>query len=208
MIGDTNKTHDPVIRLSCYPLILASASLRRVQLLKQIHITPAEIIPADIDETPITVNGKPETPKQCAQRLALEKARSVHKEGHFTLGADTVVNMGTRMLPKTETADEARKCLEKLSGRRHHVIGGIALITPNGKEITRTVDTVVKFKRLHKTEIDAYINTNEWQGVAGGYAIQGYAAAFIAFMRGSYSNVVGLSLYDTMALLKGNGFSS
>lgn len=185
-------------------LILASASPRRVQLLNQIHITPDHIIPADIDESPV----KDETPKRCAERLALEKTRAVHKDGHYTLGADTIVNMGTRMLPKTETEGEARDCLNKLSGRRHHVIGGIALITPEGKEIMRTVDTVVKFKRLHTTEIDRYIATQEWQGVAGGYAIQGYASAFVAFIRGSYSNIVGLSLYDTRAMLEGNGYAS
>ncbi len=183
-------------------LILASASPRRLDLLKQIHITPHDIIAADIDETPL----KNETPKDCAVRLARAKAKAVHKEGCFTLGADTLVCMGTRMLPKTETKEEARECLEMLSDRRHHVLGGIALITPEGNELTKFADTVVQFKRLSAAEINEYLDSNEWQGVAGGYAIQGLAASYIKSIRGSYSNVVGLSLYDTMNLLKGNGF--
>ncbi|MDB2683151.1 Maf family nucleotide pyrophosphatase [Alphaproteobacteria bacterium] len=183
-------------------LILASASPRRASLLKQIHITPDEISAADIDESEL----KGEKPKDCAQRLALQKAKAVHKPSHFTLGADTIVAVGTRMLPKTETPEQAQQCLKMLSGRRHHVIGGIALITPDNKEITRTVDTVVQFKQLTPTEINDYLESKEWQGIAGGYAIQGLAASFIKSLRGSYSNVVGLSLYDTMNMLKGNGF--
>jgi septum formation protein len=183
-------------------LILASASPRRAQLLKQIGITPDQIIPADIDETEL----KGETPKQCAVRLALSKAKAVHQDGHFTLGADTIVAMGARMLPKTETEDSARNCLGKLSGRRHHVIGGIALITPEGKEITRHHDTMVQMKRLSDKDIDTYIATNEWNGVAGGYAIQGFAAVFIKTIHGSHSNVVGLSISDVFTMLDGNGF--
>lgn len=183
-------------------LILASASPRRLDLLKSIRITPDQVISADIDETPL----KDEKPRDCAARLAVEKARAVHKEGCFTLGADTIVCLGTRMLPKTETVEEARECLKKLSGRRHRVIGGIALITPAGKPITRAVETHVQFKRLTRQEIETYLQTKEFQGVAGGYAIQGYAAAFVKSIRGSHSNIVGLSLHDTYAMLTGNGF--
>ena len=187
-------------------LILASASPRRVQLLGQVGIKPSEVIPADIDETP---QGK-ELPRDLAKRLALEKARAVRKahQDSYILAADTVVSAGRRILPKTESVEEARACLTMLSGRRHHVYGGIALITPEGKEISRLCDTTVQFKRLHPSEIDLYLANGEWNGVAGGYAIQGLAAAFVKFIRGSYSNVVGLSLYDTMQMLSGNGFNT
>lgn len=185
-------------------LILASASPRRVDLLAQIGIQPADIIPADIDETEF----KGELPRDLALRLATEKAQAIAKDHKdcFTLGADTVVACGRRILPKTETEDETRKCLTLLSGRRHHVYGGIALIAPDGKVITRLCDTVVQFKRLSSQEIETYIKSNEWKGVAGGYAIQGLAGAYIKSLRGSYSNVVGLSLYDTMNILHGAGF--
>lgn len=185
-------------------LILASASPRRVDLLKQVNIIPDEIIPADIDET----EAKGETPRALAQRLALEKAQTVatnHSDA-YVLGADTVVACGRRILPKTEDLDSARACLKLLSGRRHHVYGGIALVMPSGKAITRLSDTVVQFKRLSSHDIDTYLQTKQWQGVAGGYAIQSYAAGFIKFISGSYSNVVGLSLYDTMIMLEGNSF--
>ncbi len=184
-------------------LVLASASPRRLDLLKQIHIVPDSVVTADIDEACL----KGEKPRACAERLAMGKARAVHTEGQFTLAADTIVACGVRMLPKTETLEEARACLELLSGRRHHVYGGIALITPDGRLVSRCVDTVVQFKRLTRAEIDFYLETGEWNGVAGGYAIQGYAAAFIKSLRGSYSNVVGLSLHETLGLLSGNGFS-
>lgn len=185
-------------------LILASASPRRIELLTQIGITPDEVIPADIDETPI----KKELPRDLALRLATEKARGVaakHKDT-YVLAADTVVGVGRRILDKAENESYTRQCLEKLSGRRHRVYGGVALITPDGKEVNRTVDTVVQFKRLEHKEIESYIAGKEWDGKAGGYAIQGTAASFIKYIRGSYSNVVGLSLYDTMQMLKGVGF--
>lgn len=184
------------------PFILASASPRRLDLLNQIGIMPDAIRPADIDETAL----KGEKPGDCALRLAAEKARAVHKEGHFTLGADTLVACGRKMLPKTEKESEARECLQLLSGRRHHVYGGIALITPEGKIKTRLCYTLAQFKRLEESEIKAYLESGEWKGVAGGYAIQGRASAFIKFLSGSHSNVVGLSLYDTMQMLKGSGF--
>ncbi|MBI1301706.1 MAG: septum formation protein Maf [Alphaproteobacteria bacterium] len=187
-----------------HPLILASASPRRKDLLAQIGIIPNEIIPADIDES---VKPK-EHPRDLAKRLAQEKAEHIRKThaDSFILAADTVVGCGRDILPKTEKEDEARACLEKLSGRRHHVYGGICVITPAGKIITRVCDTIVKFKRLTKEEIGTYLASEEWRGKAGGYAIQGLAATYISDMQGSYSNVVGLSLYDIMNILNGNGF--
>lgn len=185
-------------------LILASASPRRVQLLEQVGITPDDIIPADIDETPL----ERELPRDLAQRLAIGKAQAIaaeHKDT-FILAADTVVGCGRRILDKAEDETYARKCLEQLSGRRHHVYGGIALITPDGKTVKRLVDTVVQFKRLTENDIESYIKSNEWDGKAGGYAIQGLAESYIKFIRGSYSNVVGLSLYDTIQILSGAGF--
>lgn len=186
------------------PLILASASPRRVQLLAQVGITPAHIIPADIDETPL----RDELPRNLALRLAQGKAEAVAKDnaGSFILAADTVVACGRRVLPKAETLDEAQKCLKLLSGRRHHVYGGICIITPDGVARTRLCDTIVKFKTLSRQEIDTYLQSGEWQGKAGGYAIQGLAASYISFLQGSYSNVVGLSVYDIMQMLNGHGF--
>lgn len=185
-------------------LILASASPRRVDLLKQIGITPDDICPADIDESPL----KKEHPKDLALRLAIGKGEAVAKQfsGAYILSADTTVACGTRLLDKAEDEAYARKCMEMLSGRRHHVYGGIALITPDGKTLSRLVDTVVQFKRLSKEEIESYIASGEWNGKAGGYGIQGLAATYIKFLRGSYSNVVGLSLYETAAMLKGAGY--
>lgn len=185
-------------------LILASASPRRLALLEQVKIKPDKVIPAAIDETPL----KGELPQELALRLALAKARAVsenHKDA-FVLGADTVVACGRRILPKTENEQEAKECLALLSRRRHHVYGGIALITPEGKEITRLCDTVVQFKKLSSAEIAQYLESREWQGVAGGYAIQGMAAGYIKSLRGSYSNVVGLSLYDIIQIFEGAGF--
>lgn len=186
------------------PLILASASPRRKDLLSQIKITPDHIIPADICEDPL----KGEKPPQTVKRLALEKARKIahDHQGAFVLGADTIVACGHRELPKAETTDQALTCLKMLSGRRHSVLGGIALITPSGKEISRVVKTSVQFKRLNSGEINTYIESREWEGKAGGYAIQGICAAYIKSISGSYSNVVGLSLYDVRHMLIGNGF--
>lgn len=187
-------------------LILASASPRRTDLLKQVHITPDKIIAAEIDESPL----KNEAPRDLAMRLAAAKAEAVQKKNPvaFILAADTVVACGRRILPKAENEKEARECLKLLSGRRHHVLGGIALITPHGKLLQKLSDTVVQFKTLTREEIETYIISKEWQGKAGGYAIQGLAAAFIKSIRGSYSNVVGLSVYDTVKLLGGAGYSA
>jgi septum formation protein len=185
-------------------LVLASASPRRRELLSQIGVTPAAIDPADIDETP-----KPrETPAAYARRIALAKARPVaarHRDS-FVLAADTVVACGRRLLPKAEDAATARRCLLLLSGRRHRVIGGIAVIAPDGRETLRVVTTQVAFKRLTPDEIEAYIASGEWRGKAGGYAIQGRAAMLIPWIGGSYTNVVGLSLSDSAAMLRGLGF--
>ncbi len=185
-------------------IILASASPRRLDLLDQINITPTQTIPADIDESPI----KGEHPRDLALRLAHGKAEKIAQThtGCFIIAADTVVACGRRELPKAENKEQARQCLTLLSGRRHHVYGGISVITDSNKIITRLVDTVVTFKQLTTEEIDIYIQSGEWEGKAGGYAIQGLAAGYISFMQGSYSNVVGLSLYDTLQILRGNGF--
>lgn len=185
-------------------LILASASPRRLDLLKQVGITPDEVLPADIDESAL----KGELPADLALRLAVSKAQTIAKThpDAFILAADTVVGAGRKVLDKAEDEKYARHCLETLSGRRHHVYGGIALITPKGQIIKRCVDTLVQFKRLSRDEVETYIKSGEWDGKAGGYAIQGSAEMFIKFIRGSYSNVVGLSLYDIMKILDGAGF--
>jgi septum formation protein len=182
------------------PLVLASASPRRLELLRQIGIEPVKIDPADTDETP----QRDEPPRAYAERMARAKLAVVaprHPQA-LVLAADSVVAVGRRILPKAETKDEAIRCLKLLSGRRHKVLGGLALAVPGGKVRTRLVETVVRFKRLEPKEIEAYLASGEWQGKAGGYAIQGRAAEFVAFISGSYSNVVGLPLFETAALLR------
>ena len=185
-------------------LVLASASPRRKQLLEQIGLIPNAISPADIDETPL----KGELPHDHALRLAKEKGEAINDKypDHFILSADTVVACGRHILPKAETIAQAEECLKLLSGRRHHVYGGICIITDQGKVITRLCDTLVKFKQLSNKDINHYLQSGEWEGKAGGYAIQGLAASYISHLQGSYSNVVGLSLYDIMQILEGNGF--
>ena len=185
-------------------LILASASPRRLDLLGQIGIRPDAVDPADIDES----LQKGELPGPHALRLACAKARAVaaRHAGAFVLGADTVVACGRRALPKAEDEAVARRCLEFLSGRRHRVHGGVALIDPAGRLGERSVETVVAFKRLSEAEIAAYLTSGEWHGKAGGYAIQGRAARFVRWLSGSYSNVVGLPLFETASLLDGHGF--
>lgn len=184
--------------------VLASASPRRAALLAQVGVTPADILPADIDETPQAR----ELPRKYAARMALEKARTAQAGGAagcIVLAADTVVACGRRILPKAETADQARACLALLSGRRHRVHGGICVLGPDGRVWERLVTTVVQIKRLSAAEVDAYLATDDWQGKAGGYAIQGRAAAFVTAVGGSYTNVVGLSLPETLALLRAAG---
>jgi septum formation protein len=184
--------------------VLASASPRRLDLLRQLGLVPAAIDAAGIDETPL----RRELPGPHALRLARAKAEAVapRHPGAFVLAADTVVAMGRRILPKAETEAEARACLEALSGRRHRVLGGIAVITPDGRRAERLVTTVVRLRRLDRSEIAAYLASGEWRGKAGGYAIQGLAAAFIPFIGGSHSNVVGLALAETASLLAGLGY--
>lgn len=184
-------------------LILASASPRRLDLLRQIGIIPGAVDPAELDETPL----KGETPLPHAARLAEGKARAVaaRHPGKWILAADTVVACGRRILPKAEDERTARRCLDLLSGKRHRVHGGVALLSPEGKLHARAVTTIVAFKRLDHAELEAYVASGEWHGKAGGYAIQGLAAIFARQLIGSYSNVVGLPLFETAALLKGAG---
>jgi septum formation protein len=184
-------------------LILASASPRRVKMLDQIGIVADQIIPAHIDETP----QKSELPSQLAKRLGAGKAMAVAvaHPGACILSCDTVVAVGRRILDKAESEDDARRCLKLLSGRRHRVYGGLTLIDPNGKINNRLVTTSVIFKRFEGSEIDAYVDCGEWHGKAGGYAIQGRAGAFARKIIGSYSNIVGLPLFETTMLLKGAG---
>lgn len=174
-----------------------------MDLLKQIGITPDAVDPADVDETPQAG----ELPAPHAARLAEAKARVVaaRHPGVFVLAADTVVACGRRILPKAESERDARFCLNLLSGRRHRVHGGICLIGPDGRISRKTVTTIVTFKLLEAAEIDAYIAGGEWHGKAGGYAIQGFAAAYVRQIVGSYSNVVGLPLYETRSMLTGQG---
>jgi septum formation protein len=185
-------------------LILASASPRRRDLLAQIGVTISAIDPADIDETPL----KGELPSPHAQRLARAKAEAVaaRHPGCFVLAADTVVACGRRILPKAETLEQAKECLDLLSGRRHRVLGGVCLIAPDGRRSERVVTTQVTFSRLDTVETAAYLESGEWQGKAGGYAIQGKAAVFVRWIGGSYSNVVGLPLQESYAMLRGLGY--
>lgn len=184
-------------------LILASASPRRLDLLAQIGIVPDAVIAADVDESP--ANG--ELPGPLARRLAVMKAQAVslgHPES-FVLAADTVVACGRRALGKPETEQQAASFLRILSGRRHRVYGGVALISPNGETSTRLVMTGVQMKRLSNAELDDYLASDEWRGKAGGYAIQGRAGAFIKRINGSYPNVVGLPLMEVADLLRAHG---
>ncbi len=186
-------------------LVLASASPRRRELLAQLGLEPDAIDPAVVDESP----ARHELPRSMARRLAQAKAAAValRHPRSFVIAADTVVACGRRILPKAESEAEARACLELLSGRRHRVWGGIAVAAPGGRMASDVVCTVVAFKRLTDAEIGSYLAGGEWHGKAGGYAIQGRAAAFIRHIEGSYSNVVGLPLFETTMLLRGLGFA-
>ena len=188
------------------PLILASASPRRVELLAQIGVTPDHILPAHVDEVPL----KDERPIDMARRLAEAKARAVQQEIHkdhpnaCIIGADTVVAVGRRILGKAEDEAEARRYLNLLSGRSHRVIGGLAILSPAGSVI-KAITTKVAFKRLGADEIDGYLASEEWHDKAGAYAIQGRAGAFVKSINGSYANVVGLAVHDVANALKGLG---
>ncbi len=183
-------------------LVLASASPRRLALLAQIGITPARVHPTEIDETP----RRRELPRPHAERLAGAKADAVDAPGCFILAADTVVAAGRRILPKAETEAQAHACLTLLSGRRHRVMTAVVLRAPDGRRVQRLAESVVGLARLTPGQLRAYLDSGEWQGKAGGYAIQGSAASFIRFISGSYSNVVGLPLFETAQLLRGLGW--
>jgi septum formation protein len=191
-------------------LILASGSPRRVELLRQAGLEAARLMPMDIDESP----RKSEHPRSLARRLSAEKAEAafatlkgdVAWQGSYILAADTVVAVGRRILPKAEYVDEATAALHLLSGRGHWVYTGICLITPDRKQRQKVVETKVRFKRLSGHDIEGYLASGQWRGKAGAYAIQGLAGAFVQKLVGSYSNVVGLPLYETMLLLQGEGF--
>lgn len=190
--------------MSAPQLVLASASPRRIALLAQIGITPAAIIRPTIDEAA----ERGEKPRTLAFRLARAKTAAVIMDypEQFVLAADTVVAAGRRILPKTEDAGAARAALLLLSGRRHRVITVVVLAAPDGRRAERICETVVAFVRLSSEQIAAYLESGEWRGKAGGYAIQGRAAAFVRFLSGSYSNVVGLPLFETAQLLRGFGW--
>ncbi|MBD20863.1 MAG: septum formation protein Maf [Rhodospirillaceae bacterium] len=185
-------------------LVLASASIRRLHLLEQIGVSPVLIDPADIKETPINK----ESPKDLAQRLAKDKMKVVAKRNHgrWIISADTVVACGKRILPKPADHSETSQFLNLLSGRRHRVISFVCVLDPNGNLAGRSVTTVVLFKRLNIDEVKFYLSTKEWKGKAGGYAIQGQAARFVKSINGSYSNVVGLPIFETYEMLVGLGF--
>jgi septum formation protein len=191
-------------------LVLASGSPRRLQLLNQAGLEPDALEPAEIDETP----ERGELPRTLVVRLAREKALAVVSrvrnqddlKGAYILAADTTVAVGRRILPKPELLEDANACLRMLSGRTHRVYSGLALIGPNDKVRTRLVETRVRFKRLSNEDLESYLASGEWRGKAGGYAIQGLAGSFVVKLVGSYPNVVGLPLYETVQLLAGEGY--
>lgn len=191
-------------------LVLASGSPRRLALINQAGIEPEALRPADLDETPL----RGELPRAYANRLARAKAEAALEtvrsddelKGAYILSADTVVAVGRRILPKAELLDEAAQCLRLLSGRNHRVHSAVCLVTPKEAFRQRLVETRVRFKRLSEEDIDTYLASGEWRGKAGGYAAQGIAGSFIVKLVGSYTNVVGLPLYETTTLLLGEGY--
>lgn len=191
-------------------LVLASGSARRVELLEQAGVAPDRLLPTNLDETPL----KSEHPRSLARRLSREKAEKAWghlrtEEAHhdaYVLAADTVVSVGRLILPKPELMEEASQCLRLLSGRNHKVYTGLCLITPKGKIRQKIAETRVRFKRITSEEREAYLGSGEWRDKAGGYAIQGLAGTFVVRLVGSYSNVVGLPLYETVTLLGGEGY--
>ena len=185
-------------------LILASASPRRLDLLARIGVVPDAVMPADIDESV----PKGELPRDHALRLAREKAEAVAASNPdaVVLAADTVVAVGRRILPKVEDEETLRACMKLLSGRRHRVMTGVALVAPGQTLRTRLVETMIAMKSLSPEEIDFYAAHGEWRGKAGGYALQGYGEVYVRHIAGSYSNVVGLPLAETRTLLKAAGY--
>ena len=192
-------------------LVLASGSPRRLALLEQAGIVPDFLQPAEIDEAP----QRHELPRTLANRLARTKAevalrvakRDEDKDGAYIVTADTVVAVGRRALPKAEFLDEAEACLRLLSGRTHRVYTSVCVVSPLEIIRQRLVETRVRFKRLSSEEVEAYLASGEWRGKAGGYAVQGLAGTFVVKLVGSYSNVVGLPLYETVSMLSGEGYS-
>ena len=185
-------------------LVLASASPRRLDLLARIGVTPDAVVPADVDESV----PRGELRRDHALRLAREKAQAVaarHPQD-LVLAADTVVAVGRRILPKVEDEATLRACMRLLSGRRHRVLTGVALVIPGGGVRERLVETMIAMKRLTDEEIAYYASHGEWRGKAGGYALQGYGEVYVRHIAGSYSNVVGLPLAETRVLLKSAGY--
>ena len=191
-------------------LVLASGSPRRLALLQQAGLEPDALLPADIDETPL----KSETPRELVRRLARTKAEVARRtartreelEGAFVVAADTVVSVGRRILPKAEVVEEAAACLRLLSGRTHRVYTAVCVVTPRDAVRERLVESRVRFKRLSREDMEGYLASGQWRGKAGGYAIQGLAGTFVVKLVGSYPNLVGLPLYETISLLDGEGF--
>ena len=191
-------------------LVLASGSPRRLALLNQLGVEPDRIMPSTVDETP----KRNELPRNLARRLSLEKVQAAlatmksepEQTESLVLAADTVVSVGRRILPKAEMIEEAATCLTLLSGRSHRVYTGLALATAKGHIRRRLIETRVRFKRLSREDVESYLASGEWRGKAGGYAVQGFAGAFVVKLNGSYSNVVGLPLYEVMTLLTGEGY--
>jgi septum formation protein len=185
-------------------LVLASASPRRLDLLRQVGVEPDRVLAADIDETPL----RDETPPQLALRLAVGKAKAGGEQAPeaYVIGADTVVAVGRRILGKPRDEADARRMIALLQGRAHRVLTGVAVRAPDGRLSSRLSETRLRFKRLPTAQIEAFLQTGEWRGVAGGYRIQGRAAGFTLELQGSYSGVVGLPLYETLALLEGLGY--
>jgi len=200
-VSEGNLVLHPPIGTS---LILASASPRRRCLLEQLGIRNYRVEPPDIEESV----RKKEKPKHYAMRMARKKAQIMagKYDSAYILAADTVVACGRRILDKADDRKLASKSLRLLSGRSHQVIGAVVIKGPNSECVSRLVTTNVTFKRLQKIELDNYLDSGEWRGKAGGYAIQGVASAFVRNLRGSYSNVVGLPLHETYKLLMGLGF--
>lgn len=185
-------------------LVLASSSPRRKELLASIGLVPDQILSPEVAETLL----KGEAIRAYVKRIAILKARAVHSQipQAYVLAADTSVEIGRRILLKAKNRENARQMLKLHSGRRHRVYTGVCALSPEGKEACRVLVTRISFKRLSEKEIEDYLDSGEWEGKAGGYAIQGKAAKFVKFISGSYTNVVGLPLYETDCLLKGLGF--
>lgn len=184
-------------------LVLASSSPRRLELLGRLGLNPNRTVSPDIDETP----HKAEVPRDYVLRMAKEKASAVERaDDEILIAGDTTVAVGRRILGQAVDADEQRQFLNLISGRRHHVMSSVCIVSVDGTMRTKLSDSIVKFKRLEPREIESYIASGEGQGKAGGYAIQGVAEAFVTWMSGSYSGIMGLPLYETRNLLITSGW--